>query len=106
MLNHEWQPEWHYIDEGDIPSKVYLPILFETENDEIFLAYWGDKYQNPHKIIRWTYLPDSLYNRHQKCNCYITKNNKTYCLGTKEIDPCSCEGIPRYCDFYDYMRKR
>ena len=35
----EWQPEWHYIEDGDTPSKNYLPILFETENDEIFLAY-------------------------------------------------------------------
>lgn len=31
---------------------------------------------------------------------------ESYCSGTKECDPCRCEGNEAKCDFYDYVRER
>ena len=123
MLNREWQPEWHYIDEGDYPP-FYRDVLVQlNNNDTNIIAYWRDDAQwwdnpitgwvphegadgNPWSAGRWSFLPMSLYAPNNKCDAYIEGKDGGRCFGTKEIDPCSCEGIPRYCDFYEYMRKR
>lgn len=43
-----------------------------------------------------------------KCKCYTdTKNyigKRGICEGTKEREPCSCEGNESRCDFYEYKR--
>ena len=43
----------------------------------------------------------------EKCSSYITYHYKYphykeegHCLGTKEVEPCSCHGLKQYCDFY------
>ena len=36
----------------------------------------------------------------QACGCYSEEFGKSYCLGTKECDPCSCGGDKDLCDFY------
>ena len=44
----------------------------------------------------------------EKCACYHTykdDNKWGYCFGTKEGDPCNCQGDKLNCDFYDYIRK-
>ena len=44
------------------------------------------------------------------CKCYhADKNflgNIGVCWGTKECEPCSCNGDEEKCDFYDYVRER
>lgn len=59
-----------------------------------------------------------------KCDCYDTQKKKIYtyntitgqpiahdidvgvCMGTKEIDECSCGGDETKCDFYPEVRAR
>ena len=43
----------------------------------------------------------------EKCSSYITYHymyprykEEGHCLGTKEVELCSCHGLKRYCDFY------
>lgn len=43
----------------------------------------------------------------EKCNSYITYHymyprykEEGHCLGTKEVEPCNCHGLKRFCDFY------
>lgn len=44
------------------------------------------------------------------CNCYIDEmtygGTRGKCKGTKECDPCGCNGNKSECDFYDYIRKQ
>ena len=48
-----------------------------------------------------------------QCNCYNVRIDRIYgnevkygvCLGTKEIDRCSCDGDESKCDFYPEKRK-
>ena len=55
----------------------------------------------------------------EKCKCYHSKLENIYthdnritqrivghCWGTKECEPCSCNGDELKCDFYDYVRER
>lgn len=126
----DWFPEWHYIEEDDYPDENFIPLLIEVchsdtdDNGELMIAYWRSDSKwwessycgwlpkqttSKDKIIvkRWSRLPASLYNLSSRCNSYVEKKDGTgRCLGTKEIDACKCGGIPRYCDFYDYMRRR
>lgn len=37
-----------------------------------------------------------------KCKCY----QDGYCSGTKEMDPCSCNGYKERCNFYDSVREQ
>lgn len=58
------------------------------------------------QVIKWAYTPDELYEEtnFSICKCYRPKMyNDGYdrCIGTKEIDVCSCSGDKRKCDFYD-----
>lgn len=46
-----------------------------------------------------------------KCKCYQKSNRwlpwaKGVCKGTKECDPCECEGDRTKCDFYDDVREK
>lgn len=43
----------------------------------------------------------------EKCNAYITYHymyphyrEEGHCLGTKEVEPCSCHGLKQFCNFY------
>ena len=44
------------------------------------------------------------------CKCYHADRNFIgkigVCWGTKECEPCSCNGDEAKCDFYDYVRNR
>lgn len=56
----------------------------------------------------------------EKCSCYHTQAQTKWsdygftsttiyqgvCWGTKECEPCSCDGDKLKCDFYDYIRER
>lgn len=39
-----------------------------------------------------------------KCDCYRLEYGKSVCLGTKEREPCSCNGDTTKCDFYPNKR--
>ena len=39
------------------------------------------------------------------CDSYTTYSGESRCLGTKEVDPCSCGGDESKCDFYPEKRK-
>ena len=41
------------------------------------------------------------------CKCYEPTLNTTkgYCRGTKEVEPCNCEGKELNCDFYPEVRE-
>ena len=41
-----------------------------------------------------------------KCDCFREQYGKTVCYGTKEIDPCSCNGDKSKCDFYPEVREK
>ena len=41
-----------------------------------------------------------------KCSCFREQYGKTVCYGTKEIDPCSCDGDESKCSFYPEVRAR
>lgn len=41
-----------------------------------------------------------------QCSCYHTETGEARCWGTKEMDPCSCEGDQRQCSFYPELRER
>lgn len=41
-----------------------------------------------------------------QCRSYHTETGEARCWGTKEMDPCSCDGDQRRCSFYDYLRER
>jgi hypothetical protein len=38
----------------------------------------------------------------EKCDCYVEDTER--CLGTKEVDPCTCDGDTNKCDFYPEKR--
>lgn len=38
------------------------------------------------------------------CKCYRIENGRPVCYGTKEKEPCSCNGVPEDCDFYPEKR--
>lgn len=119
----EWSPEWHYIKDNDYPP-YGCEVLVQLEGDDTnLIAFWRDDAQWWDNCItgwvpregadggkwgagRWSYLPSSLYAPNNICNAYIVGTDGPHCLGTKEIESCSCEGIPRNCNFYEYMRKR
>lgn len=56
----------------------------------------------------------------EKCSCYHTQAQTKWsdygftsttiyqgvCWGTKECEPCSCNGDKLKCDFYDYIKER
>lgn len=39
------------------------------------------------------------------CDSYATYSGESRCLGTKEVEPCSCGGDESKCDFYPEKRK-
>ena len=39
------------------------------------------------------------------CDSYTTYYGESRCLGTKEVETCSCEGDESKCDFYPEKRK-
>ena len=39
------------------------------------------------------------------CDSYTTYYGESRCLGTKEVEPCSCDGDESKCDFYPEKRK-
>ena len=39
------------------------------------------------------------------CDSYTTYSGESRCLGTKEVETCSCEGDESKCDFYPEKRK-
>ena len=39
------------------------------------------------------------------CDSYITYSGESRCLGTKEVETCSCGGDESKCDFYPEKRK-
>ena len=39
------------------------------------------------------------------CDSYTTYYGESRCLGTKEVEPCSCGGDESKCDFYPEKRK-
>lgn len=39
-----------------------------------------------------------------RCNCYEIRNGKSICLGTKECEPCSCNGYETKCSHYPKKR--
>ena len=39
------------------------------------------------------------------CDSYTTYSGESCCLGTKEVEPCSCGGDESKCDFYLEKRK-
>lgn len=39
------------------------------------------------------------------CDSYTTYYGESRCLGTKEVETCSCEGDKSKCDFYPEKRK-
>ena len=39
------------------------------------------------------------------CDSYTTHSGESRCLGTKEVEPCSCGGDESKCDFYPEKRK-
>ena len=39
------------------------------------------------------------------CDSYTTYSGESRCLGTKEVEPCSCGGDESKCDFYPEKRK-
>jgi hypothetical protein len=41
-----------------------------------------------------------------ECSCFREQYGKTVCYGTKEIDPCSCNGDKSKCDFYPEVREK
>lgn len=117
-------PEWHYLEEGDYPpDNLFVPLIIQDEEGYCYLRYWDGKWWDhpnigwlPHYggaegtdeivIKRWTFLPTSFYETNNKCDCFFIRDGEGHCFGTKELDVCSCEGITKLCDFYDYMRRR
>ena len=39
------------------------------------------------------------------CDSYTTYSGESRCLGTKEVETCSCDGDESKCDFYPEKRK-
>lgn len=39
------------------------------------------------------------------CDSYTTYSSESRCLGTKEVETCSCGGVESKCDFYPEKRK-
>jgi len=47
-------------------------------------------------------------NTNEMCDCYrpnMYRDNIARCFGTKEIDPCNCNGNKNKCDFYNKGEK-
>lgn len=122
-----WFPEWHYLDKGDYPpDNLFVPLIIQDDTGDYYIRYWREDAQwwdhptigwLPHLwgadgdcemvITRWSFMPTVFYETDNKCDCYFTRENgEGHCFGTKELDICACQGNTRFCDFYDYMRRR
>lgn len=42
----------------------------------------------------------------EECSCFRHEGGRSYCVGTKEFDTCSCNGDLARCDFYLKNRKK
>lgn len=54
--------------------------------------------------LKWYEENDPRLNEKKMCDCYHVLNNKSVCFGTKEMDPCDCEGDRKRCNFYPKYR--
>lgn len=42
----------------------------------------------------------------EDCSCFRHSGGRSYCVGTKECDDCSCNGDIERCDFYPKKRQK
>ena len=42
----------------------------------------------------------------EKCSCFRHEGGRSYCVGTKECDTCTCNGDLSRCDFYPEKREK
>lgn len=42
----------------------------------------------------------------EKCSCFRHEGGRSYCVGTKECDTCTCNGDLKRCDFYPKNRQK
>ena len=56
---------------------------------------------HPFDVKKWAYVPLRILNYlNPTCGCYTLDYGEPRCMGTKEIDLCSCGGNRSLCDFY------
>ena len=58
-------------------------------------------------LLKQSTVEEILKPIEEKCDSYVTYHymyprykEEGHCLGTKEVEPCSCHGLKRFCDFY------
>ena len=85
----EWIPQDHNKRAGNISTCVYYyPICSECGQ------VGNDTYKYcPHCGAK-------MISEGKTCDCYRDGT----CIGTKEIDSCSCGGVKSKCDFYEHVR--
>ena len=122
-----WRPIWHELIKGDYPpDDCYFPLLIQDDTGDYYIRYWRNDAQwwdhptigwLPHHwgqdkdsemiIIRWAYLPASLFELGNNiCSASFETSFKSgKCFATKNVDVCLCKGETRFCDFYKNLRE-
>lgn len=54
--------------------------------------------------LKWYEENDPRLKVPKICNSYRSQNGRYVCYGTKDMEPCSCGGSKRLCDFYPEYR--
>lgn len=79
-------------------------------NGPAFCCYCGFRIRHSDDITPYCpYCGRFMVNyKEHKCSGYIHSyyDGKPHCLGTKEIEECSCDGDMRKCDFYEELKIR
>lgn len=103
---------WHYDDKPINGRECFIDI-----GGNLQIAMWRADVQEWDNVVfgwvneavlpmgltvrKWAYVPNLIINYlHPECGAYLKRDDGTFCLGTKEIDPCDCGGNRSCCSFY------
>lgn len=105
-----------YISSTNIKKRAWT--LSEEDNKIIAEAYYNAGYRKTaepevrkcdcyNERIERHYFSDFERGLNASRGIYDEYEKKviSYCAGTKELDPCSCDGDKNKCDFYEEVRK-
>ena len=84
--------------------------VFSRMNGPAFCRYCGVSARSPDYVTPYCpYCGRFMTNyEEQKCSGYVHNyyDGQPHCMGTKEIEECSCGGDMRKCNFYPELRNK
>ena len=107
--------KWYKVNEKMPPA--HIPVFVEVGNSYQIMTWREEDHDWENKLFgwlsghvdvavkRWAYLPMEMYGKFKSCPYYACTAGGGRCMGTNEIDACSCRGMKILCDFYEDIRE-